>query len=128
MFADLSLAQPYAPSPITKMKMCEGATAVPGDWITTDEQIDQVCSFPPSSSVTGRMLTIETLKSLGTSAQFTICADAPVPIGYVVVAFGKVAGKCNLAAGDPNLATGNNFTKTLMLVPPSSAKKKKPTD
>lgn len=128
-FGDSTFAQ-LAPTPITLLHMCEGSSAVPSGWITTDEQSDPACNFV-APGVTGRMLTIQVLtKILGGSDQATVCADAPVPQGFIVAAFGKAPPKCASPPTDPNYANTNNLVKVIRMVPTtatSTTKKKKPT-
>jgi hypothetical protein len=119
---------PMAPTPITTIHMCEGLTAVPSGWVVTDEQVDPACQFT-LPNVTTRLFTIKLVSALLKLAdQMAICADQPVPPGFIVAALGKQNGTCVLLSTDPNYQTSNNLVKIIRLVPVSTAaaKKKKP--
>jgi hypothetical protein len=118
-FSDVARAQ-LAPSPIP-IKICEGASAIPLGWIATDAFGDATCVYPAASVITGRMLTIESYaQAQKIGNQMTVCADAPVPAGFVVEAFGKVPTKCALITSDPNATPSDHMVKIIQYIKPMS--------
>jgi hypothetical protein len=99
-----------APTPGT-ISMCEGASPIPNGWVITNEVGSSQCVYP---GVTGRLLTIQVPQYM--PPPLTICADAPVPAGYVVNGFFSSRNKCLFTAPTPSTAPGNAMTKTIQAV------------
>jgi len=117
----------FAPIP-APLNMCEGASSIPNGYVTTNEGVNQACSYP---GISGRMLTVESyLQAQKNGTQMTVCADAAVPAGFIVLGFSQSPGRCNLLATDPNATAGDHMVKTIRYPLPISGdvkKKKKPT-
>jgi hypothetical protein len=99
-----------APTPPT-IYMCEGASTIPSGYVITNEVGAGQCVYP---GITGRLLTVQVPKYM--PPPLTICADAPVPAGYVVNGFASSPGKCNLITSTPGTTPGNAMTKTIQAV------------
>jgi hypothetical protein len=113
---DVVLAQ-SAPA-TAPVNVCEGASRIPDGWVVTDESHNSSCEYPGSNPVTGRMFQIESDASAKESlTPMTVCADADVPFGFVVTAFGRAPNKCSIVAHTPN-APNDHMVKTIQYVRP----------
>jgi hypothetical protein len=114
-----------APTPGT-IYMCEGASPIPNGWVITNEVGSNQCAYP-AAGVTGRQLTIQVPQYM--PPPLTICADAPVPAGYVVNGFEPSPNKCNFISSTPGGTPGNAMTKNIQAVAgyPAAAKVKTAT-
>jgi hypothetical protein len=101
------------------VNICEGASEIPDGWVVTDETVDSSCQYPGSKTVTGRMLQIESYASAKRNlTPMTICADANVPLGFVVTSFGKAPNnKCSTITQSPN-PPNDHMVKTIRYVHP----------
>jgi hypothetical protein len=115
---DVVLAQ-SAPAPApAPVNICEGASIIPDGWVVTDEAHNSSCEYPGSKTVTGRMLQIDSDASAKQNlTPMTVCADAQVPLGFVVTAFGRAPNKCSIIAQTPN-APNDHMVKTIRYVRP----------
>jgi len=113
---DVVLAQSAPAS--APVNVCEGASRIPDGWVVTDESHNSSCEYPGSKTVTGRMFQIESDASAKENlAPMTVCADADVPLGFVVTAFSKAPNKCPIITQTPN-APNDHMVKTIRYVRP----------
>jgi hypothetical protein len=112
---NIVLAQ-MAPTP-SAFSMCEGATEIPTGWIATDERHAITCAYPLSTTVTQRMLVIESYASAQKNlTPMTVCADARVPPGFIVTGFARTPDKCRALTIQPG-SPGDLMVKTIRYLP-----------
>ena len=113
---DVVLAQSAPAS--APVNVCEGASRIPDGWVVTDESHNSSCEYPGSKTVTGRMFQIESDASAKESlTPMTVCADADVPLGFVVTAFSRAPNKCSIITRTPN-APNDHMVKSIRYVRP----------
>ena len=86
-----------APAPLL---LCEGSTKIPTGYVIADEQEDTNECPPVSFFNSVRKLTLLLPRYM--TPPITVCADSPVPAGYIATSYVQTPNKCRVITQTPN--------------------------